>query len=401
MSPAFLTFVGVIFCILFRLLNVNYQPIKPYIACFDESFLDCIYKYAPILRDPYVPTLWGYSGHLQTVFHSIVGRVKCPWPSGDRIYLTLDDNSTLTYDLYQPLNEPDEDVTVAICPGIGNSSETVYIRSFVHLAQSVGYRCAVLNHIGALPSVEVTSSRIFSYGHTDDYSTMVEHLEKKYPSTYIVAVGFSLGGNIVTKYMGEHEGKLPRNVIGGISICQGYNAVEGTQHLMNWENFRRLYLYFMTENVKQIIRKHKHILLSDDVKKKHGINESDISYALTLPDLDEVYTRKIHNFPTVHELYQFSSSLNWLSCIKKPMVFINSKDDPLIPEVLLEPIKEHASKHPNTLYVEVAHGGHLGFYEGGYIYPNAATWLDRATIAIIGGIVLANKNRLMHKVEID
>lgn len=54
----------------------------------------------------YVPTLWGYSGHLQTVFHSIVGRVKCPWPSGERIYLALDDNSTLTYDLYQPLNEP-------------------------------------------------------------------------------------------------------------------------------------------------------------------------------------------------------------------------------------------------------------------------------------------------------
>lgn len=113
---------------------------------------------------------------------------------------------------------------------------------------------------------------------------------------------------------------------------------------MNWENFRRLYLYFMTESVKQIIRKHKHILLSEDVKKKHGINESDISYAMTMPDLDEVYTRKIHNFPTVHELYQWSSSLNWLSCIKKPMVFINSKDDPLIPEVLLEPIKEHASK---------------------------------------------------------
>lgn len=57
-----------------------------------------------------------------------------------------------------------DDVTVAICPGIGNTSETVYIRTFVHLAQSMGYRIAVLNHIGALPSVEVTSSRIFSYG---------------------------------------------------------------------------------------------------------------------------------------------------------------------------------------------------------------------------------------------
>lgn len=55
---------------------------------------------------------------------------------------------------------------------------------------------------------------------------MVNHLEQKYPSTCIVAVGFSLGGNIVTKYMGEQEGKIPRNIIGGISICQGYNAVE-------------------------------------------------------------------------------------------------------------------------------------------------------------------------------
>lgn len=193
--------------------------------------------------------MWGFSGHVQTVLHSIVGRVRCPWPLGERVYLSLPDGSTLTYDLYQPLKEQEgesmtfcfplvlfsrflyffpaiDDITVAICPGIANSSESVYIRTFVHLAQCNGYRCAVMNHIGALRTVQVTSTRIFTYGHTDDFAAMVEHLHQKYQQSRIVAVGFSLGGNLVTKYMGEVQKTKPNSVIGGISVCQGYNAVE-------------------------------------------------------------------------------------------------------------------------------------------------------------------------------
>lgn len=64
-----------------------------------------------ILFYRYVPTrLWGFSGHVQTVLHSIIGRVKCPWPLGERIYISLADGSTLTYDLYQPLNEHEGNV---------------------------------------------------------------------------------------------------------------------------------------------------------------------------------------------------------------------------------------------------------------------------------------------------
>lgn len=58
-----------------------------------------------------------------------------------------------------------EDFTLAICPGIGNTSESVYIRTFVHhAAHQGGYRCAVLNHVGALTSVAVTAPRLFTYG---------------------------------------------------------------------------------------------------------------------------------------------------------------------------------------------------------------------------------------------
>lgn len=55
---------------------------------------------------------------------------------------------------------------------------------------------------------------------------MVAGLERKFPTTKIVSVGFSLGGNLVTKYLGDRDASRPSNVIGGVSICQGYNAVE-------------------------------------------------------------------------------------------------------------------------------------------------------------------------------
>lgn len=53
---------------------------------------------------------------------------------------------------------------MVICPGIGNHSEKHYIRTFVDYAQKDGYRCAVLNHLGALPNIELTSPRMFTYG---------------------------------------------------------------------------------------------------------------------------------------------------------------------------------------------------------------------------------------------
>jgi hypothetical protein len=60
-------------------------------------------QFSPRYR--YIPTrIWGFSGHIQTVMHSLIGRKKCPWPIGERVSLLLDDGATLTYDVYQPLD---------------------------------------------------------------------------------------------------------------------------------------------------------------------------------------------------------------------------------------------------------------------------------------------------------
>lgn len=63
-------------------------------------------------------------------------------------------------------------------------------------------------------------------GNTDDYHAMLLNLLNRHPNTKLVCVGFSLGGNLVTKYLGEKDRVKHPNIIGGISICQGYNAIE-------------------------------------------------------------------------------------------------------------------------------------------------------------------------------
>ncbi len=118
-----------------------------------------------------------------------------------------------------------EDYTLAVSPGIGNTSESVYIRRVVHLAQLQGYRVAVLNHVGVLKCVPLTGNRMFDYGNTDDYDGMVQDLVKRYPGTKLICVGFSMGGNIITKYLGEKR-RRPEGIVAGISACQGYDAVK-------------------------------------------------------------------------------------------------------------------------------------------------------------------------------
>ena len=116
---------------------------------------------------------------------------------------------------------------MALCPGICNSSESVYIRRVVYQAQFQGYRVAVLNHVGVLKNVNITSPRIFSYGNTDDYAGLIKDLSRRYPGTKFICVGFSMGGNLVTKYLGEKRDNRPdEKIVAGISACQGYDAVQ-------------------------------------------------------------------------------------------------------------------------------------------------------------------------------
>jgi len=390
MSFPVLILVAVILCFLFKVLNVNNLPAKSVFYCCNADFLDQILKHAPILSEPYSPTkLWGYSGHIQTIIQSGISRLHCPLVNGRRYFIRATDGATVTYDLYQPIerHSSNDDVTMAICPGICNSSESVYIRRVVYHAQLQGYRAAVLNHIGALNNVNITSPRIFNYGNTGDYHLMVAEILKRFPTTKVICVGFSMGANLVTKYLGEKYNHS-QQIIAGISVCQGYDAKKTTKFLLGWEGLRRVYFFIMTENMRAIIRRWQKQLFTEEVKQRHDINERAIWSAATLCEVDDIYTRKLAGYSSLDEFYKKSSCVTYWHNIKVPMVFVNALDDPIVPPALLKIVRNAAGTRDNFLYVEQKYGGHLGFYEGGLCYPDPLTWLDRLVVQLSDALVI-------------
>ncbi|VDI35558.1 abhydrolase domain-containing protein 2 [Mytilus galloprovincialis] len=396
---------GVVIYGTIRLLHLASSSSAPELKYKDGSFFASqILKMCSILTKPYIPTkVWGKSGHLQTIVYGKLGRIKSPFPKGKRYFIKLEDGATLTYDVFEPISPHLRgDYTIVISPGIANSSETAYICTFVHYAQENGYRVVVQNHLGAVLSIELSSSRMFTYGHTDELKIIVEDIEKLYPDSQFLAVGFSMGGNIVTKYLGE-DNSHQHKFICGMSICQGYDIQKAFPLLLEWSHLRRMYVYFMTSYQKFLLRHHYHTVLSEDVKSKHELDEDKIFAATSLAELDQSYTIKRWGYKSLDEYYEACSSCNYINNITIPMFLLNARDDPLVPQPLLKCATQYAETHENCILMITKHGGHLGFFEGGYITPDTITWLDRAIIEFANAAVTITqaKKNLINGVQIS
>lgn len=411
---SFILMLGCIYVII-RLLNVTSKSSTPMLVFKHTAFNDTVISKCPIFNEKYVPTfLWGKSGHIQTILYGKVGRVRTPWPKGERFSVVLRDGATVTYDVFEPLikNSTSGDFTLAVCPGIANSSRSIYIRTFVDYAQRNGFRVAVLNHLGALLDVPLTAPRIFTYGGTEEYSAVIDRLVTSYPTSNIIAVGFSMGANIVLKYLGEDVNNQAK-VIGAVSCCQGYDVIRAKPLLLGWEQCRRLYIWAMTAHQKSILRWHSGALFGvgasasspDLASKAHSLSKSSASApelkstsassydlkrifsAATMNELDEHYSRRRAGFDTVDDYYHWVSSANYMHTINIPVFLLNALDDPIVPNELLEIPRQFALSRDKTIFVATQHGGHLGFFEGGLVYPNAVTWLDRVVVQYTNALV--------------
>lgn len=299
----------------------------------------------PLVSSNYSPPLFFKNGHFATIYCGLFRKVngvfqkreRLPLPDGD--FLDLDWSDSIT---------PSKKLVILL-HGLEGDGQRPYITGSAKLFNQNGYDACAVNYRGCSGETN-TLYRSYHSGVTEDLKEVIGHILKTKDYSEIYIKGFSLGGNLALKYLGE-DSTVPKEIKGAVAVSVPCNLHSSCQQLLTFNNI--LYAIRFKRNLIAKLRK-KQELFPD------LITDSDIKKIKNLKDFDDIYTSKAHNFKDALDYYTQCSSLQFLPNIKVPSLIINALDDSFLdPECY--PFSE-AEQNPN-LYLETPkHGGHVGFW---------------------------------------
>lgn len=307
------------------------------------------------MKNEFKPAWWLPGGHLQTLVPSFRKRkIDIPlvrerlWlPDGD--FLDLD---WVSGSAGRPI--------VLLLHGLEGSIESSYAKGMLKALQNSGLRGVFMHFRGCSGE---PNRRIQSYhaGETQDLSYVLQTVHQREPSMPIAVVGFSLGGNVLLKYLGETERDNPVCCAAAISVPFLLHRFadkvrKGTSSIYQW--------YLLSKLKKKMRDKAGSAAFPMDLENLDRIKN--------FWDFDRWFTAKIYGFRDAEDYYEKSSSFHYLSRIKKNTLILHARNDPFLP---LDAIP-HPKDLPSPVQFELQQsGGHMGFVAG--VWPwSPKYWLE-------------------------
>lgn len=275
------------------------------------------------------------SPHVQTV-------LGCFFPSGspppsEPLIIPLADGDSLCCEVSTPPSWQPSQKTIVMVHGLGGSHNSCYMVRISRKLYQAGYRVVRTNMRGC-GSGEKLAHRPYHGGVSDDVLTILQALKKQYPSSPIILMGFSLGGNIALKLLGEMEGAAIPLIHSTIAVCPPVDLAQTAALLSRPIN--RMYHQYYIRNLEQQTRR--------------WINGDPFT---SLYDFDSKVTTKQWGFKGAFDYYQQCSSRFLLDKIQNPCQILFAADDPFIDynSGLSKPL-------PSNVKVWLSpYGGHMGF----------------------------------------
>lgn len=303
----------------------------------------------PFHVPPFRPAWWLPGGHLQTLGGKYLRpsssislrRERIDTPDGD--FLDLD---------FGPDPEPGAPL-VLILHGLEGFSRRPYMLHAADLLLRRGIAAACLNFRSCSGEPNRTA-RLYHSGETGDTRQVLELLARRWPGRALGALGFSLGGNVLLKLLGEEPDGGRRLVQAAVAVSVPYDLAAGAS-LLERSVIGRFYARYFLGSLKKKVRAKEHLLAP--------ILDLDRVYrARTIREYDDAATAPLHGFRDAAEYYRRSSSGQYLARVRVPALLFHSLNDPFLPSEAI-PRKEVAA-NPRLIPAFVEAGGHVGFVSG-------------------------------------
>ncbi len=296
-------------------------------------------------KKEYRPAWFLRNGHINTIYPTLFR--KDPPVSYVRQRLITDDDDFLDIDLLKQSNTR----LAILCHGLEGSSQSTYILGTAAHLHSNGWDIAAMNYRGC--SGEINKQKIiYNSGATYDLNRVIEEYVQEYEE--IVLVGFSLGGNLVLKYMVDGLYSMADRIRACVAVSVPVDLKAGSLNIGKKSNF--IYESKFLKSLKIKVRQ--------KAQQYPGFYNIDaIDSVRTLYDFDDVYTGPVHGYRDADDYYTSCSARPYISSIAKPTMIINALDDPFLPEECY-PYKE-INTNENVTGCFPKYGGHVGFVQRG------------------------------------
>lgn len=327
---------------------------------------DLPFEPAPALGHRHVQTFWGRLTRPRLLVP--LRRDVLPTPDGDELVL-------------DHLDGPDGAPRVILLHGLEGSAHSCYVQGLFAQLASRGLRAVALNFRSCardLPdlgrNIPNRTARLYHSGETTDFDHLVKSLVAAEPGVAHAAIGVSLGGNVLLKWLGENPGQL--HVAAAATISVPYDLEAGARKLEAGLGpvYTATFLRGLRKKTRQLLHRHPEAASRFDVGR--------IRSARTFFDFDDAVTAPLHGFRGAKHYYDTSSSLNWVARITTPTLCFSAEDDPFLPATVLNRLAASASGAVRL--VATRHGGHTGFI-GGTSPLRVRYWAEERAAEFVAG----------------
>jgi uncharacterized protein len=318
----------------------------------------------PLISSIYKPPVLFRNGHFSTIYSSKL-RIA-PKVQHNRERIILPDGDFLDLD-WSHATKHSKDLVILL-HGLEGNAQRTYMKGIASHLNKRGWDTVSINFRGCSGEPN-RLYKSYTAGATDDLEIAINYILEKNRYDKIMLNGFSLGGNLMLKYLGE-RGSVPNEIKKAVAISTPLSLEQSLEELNKRHNV--IYSQFFLLSLKKKL-KEKSQMFPDD------IHPDDHKKIKSLLDFDNIYTSKAHGFIDAYDYYTKNSCLQFLPEIKIPILILNAQNDTFLSPACY-PV--NLAKNQSNIFLEMPkYGGHVGFYSKNNVYYN-----EKRTAEFIGGL---------------